>query len=198
MAADGPGAAVRTLRRDCAAETLPKRRLEHVAMRPGDDIRADRSSCCVRQSGWEGARGSASPARKAASAISRICDRSVSAAALADARLDYDGDRSARVRSRRRRSLLKTVDDDAWPLLAGTILELTVCCSCRAGAGRWMIPAPPRLMPHQPHLQRRKAIHSLPSPAVPRRGRDLRLRLLRWTNGGCCGAVQTTFHPPCT
>jgi len=91
-AADGPGAAVSgRCGGDCAARKAlaESGRLEHVAMRPGDDIRRWIEEFARRGKRLKGARGSALACSEAASAISRRSRRGVPQRALADARLDY-------------------------------------------------------------------------------------------------------------
>jgi len=194
-AASGPGAAVsgalrRRLRRQ-EKRLAESGRLEHVAMRPGDDIRRwIEEFLRVEASGWKGAGGSA----LACSESGRRYFTQITTAAFRRGRLlmlglDYDGEPVAR-----RCAFLagdgsfafKTAYDERFAHYSpGTILEIDSLLQLQ-GLGRvhWMdsCAAPDNALINRISNER-KAIHSLAIAGGPLGEVVIAgLRLLRWTN----------------
>ena len=194
-AADGPGAAVsgalrRRLRRQ-EKRLAESGRLEHVAMRPGDDIRRwIEEFLRVEASGWKGARGSALACSESGQRyFTQIATAAFRSGRLLMLGLDYDGEPIAR-----RCAFLagdgsfafKTAYDERFGHYSpGTILEIDSLLQLQGlGRVRWMdsCAAPDNALINRISNDR-KAIHSLAIAGGPLGEAVISgLRLLRWTN----------------
>ena len=194
-AAGGPGAAVsgalrRRLRRQ-ERRLAERGRLEHVAMRPGDDIRRwIEEFLRVEASGWKGACASALACSESGQRyFTQIATAAFRSGRLLTLGLDYDGEPIAR-----RCAFLagdgsfafKTAYDERFGHYSpGTILEFDSLQQLQGlGRVRWMdsCAAPDNALINRISNDR-KAIHSLAIAGGPLAEAVISgLRLLRWTN----------------